>query len=130
VHPEDQYALRVLKAGAAGYLNKESAVEELVIAVKRVLAGGRYVSVALGEAMAISVNASTDRPSHENLSDREFEVLRLIASGKTVGEISSKLSLSVKTISTYRTRALAKMKLKTNADLMRYAVDHHLTDTG
>lgn len=129
VHPEEQYALRVLKAGAAGYLNKESAVEELVAAVKRVLAGGRYVSAALGEALATSVNASADRAAHENLSDREFEVLRLIASGKTVSEISVQLSLSVKTISTYRTRALAKMKMKTNAELMRYAVDHHLTDT-
>ena len=128
VHPEDQYAVRVIKAGAAGYLNKDSAVEELVAAVKRAVEGGKYVSSSVGEALAASVNAPNGRPLHEGLSDREFEVLRLIASGKTVGEIATQLSLSVKTISTYRGRMLAKMKLKTNAELMRYAIEHGLTD--
>ena len=103
-------------------------MEELVGAVTKVLAGGRYVSRAVGEALATSVHAPDDRAAHETLSDREFEVLRLLAAGKTVSEIAVALSLSVKTISTYRTRTLAKLKMKTNAELMRYALEHDLTD--
>src|SRR5207247_10234941 len=109
MHPEDQFAVRVLKTGAAGYMTKESAPEELVGAIKRVLAGGRYVSTALAEKMASYLAIDTPKPPHERLSDREFVVLRMIASGKTVSQVADELSLSVKTVSTYRTRILEKM---------------------
>src|SRR6266699_3212639 len=104
MHPEDQFAMRVLKSGASGYMTKESAPEELVRAVKKVLGGGRYVSAALAEKMASYLAIDTPNAPHERLSDREFVVLRMIASGKTVSQIAAELSLSVKTISTYRTR--------------------------
>ena len=126
MHPEEQFAVRALKAGAAGYLTKESAPEELVTALRKVLRGGKYVSPALAEKLAFALATASDRPPHETLSDREYEVLRLIASGKTVSEIAEQLSLSVKTISTYRTRVLEKMNLKNNAELMQYAVTHRL----
>jgi DNA-binding NarL/FixJ family response regulator len=127
-HPEEDYALRVLKAGAAGFLNKDAAVEELLAAIRKVVAGGKYVSPSVGETLAESVETLAPHPRHEDLSDREFEVFRLLASGKAVSEIAAQLSLSVKTISTYRTRLLQKLHVKGNAELIRYAVQHRLTD--
>ena len=127
MHPENQFAVRVLKCGASGYMTKESAPDELVGAVKKVLAGGRYVSNALAEDLAASLSASQKAPQ-EKLSDREFQVLRLIASGKMVTDIAHELSLSVKTISTYRSRILDKMGMKNNAELMHYAIQHRLVE--
>jgi len=126
MHPENQFAVRVLKRGASGYMTKESAPEELVGAIKKVLAGGRYVSPSLAEKLATSLSGEPHQAPQDLLSDREFQVLRLIASGKTVSEISIELSLSVKTISTYRSRVLEKMGLRNNAELMRYAMEHEL----
>ncbi len=126
MHPEDQYAIRMFKAGADGYLTKASAPEELVHAVKKLLAGGHYVSASLGEKLVQSVKQGTEKPPHELLSDREFEVLCLIGSGKTVSEIAEVMHLSVTTISTYRARILAKMRMKTNAELTRYVIQHGL----
>ena len=128
MHPENQFAVRVLKRGASGYMTKESAPEELVGAVKKVLAGGRYVSTSLAEKLATYLSSDTQKPPQELLSDREFQVLRLIASGKIVSEIAKELSLSVKTISTYRTRILEKMGLRNNAELMHYAMQHQLVE--
>ncbi len=128
MHPENQFAVRVLKRGAAGYMTKESAPEELVGAMKKVLAGGRYVSNSLAEKLATYLSSETSRPPQELLSDREFQVLRLLASGKIVSEIARELSLSVKTISTYRTRILEKMGLRNNAELMHYAIQHQLVE--
>ena len=126
VHPEDQYGVRVLKAGAAGYLTKDSAPDELVQAIRKVRRGGKYVSASLAEVLAFELETETDRPRHESLSDREYQVMTMIASGKTVGEIGEELSLSVKTISTYRARVLGKMKMRTNAELTRYAIQNQL----
>jgi DNA-binding NarL/FixJ family response regulator len=126
MHPENQFAVRVLKHGAAGYMTKESAPDELVGAIKKVLAGGRYVSASLAEKLATYVSTDSPKPPQELLSDREFQVLRLIASGKLVSEIAKELSLSVKTISTYRTRILEKMGMRNNAELMHYAMQHDL----
>ena len=128
VHPEDQYAVRTLKAGAAGYLTKETAPDKLVEAVNKAVIGGQYISVALGERLADDVRKGRDGLPHETLSDREYEVMCMMASGKLVSEIADELSLSVKTVSTYRTRALEKMGIKSNAALMRYAIDHKLVD--
>ena len=128
MHPENQYAKRVLRAGAAGYMNKETAPKELVKAVRRVLAGGRYVSAGLAEKLASDLSADAARLPHERLSDREFEVLRMIASGKTISQIAAELHLSVTTVSTYRTRILEKMDMANNADLMRYALHNRLID--
>ena len=126
MHPEDQYGKRVLKAGASGYMNKESAPEELIKAVRKLLSGGRYVSPTLAETLAVDLGRDDGTPAHERLSDREFEVLRKMASGKTVGQIAQELHLSVPTVSTYRARILEKMGMSTNAELIRYAVSHHL----
>ena len=128
MHLEDQFAVRVLKSGASGYMTKESAPEELVGAVKKVLAGGRYVSPALAEKMASYLAIDTPNPPHERLSDREFVVLRMIASGKTVSRIAVELSLSVKTVSTYRTRILEKMGMMSNAELTHYAIKNQLVE--
>jgi len=128
MHPEDQFAVRLLKAGASGYMNKESAPEELVGAVKKLLSGGRYVSPALAEKMASYLALDVQTTPHERLSDREFLVLRLIASGKPVGAIARELSLSVKTISTYRTRILEKTGMTNNAELTHYALQNHLVE--
>ncbi|HZW80202.1 MAG TPA: response regulator transcription factor [Candidatus Deferrimicrobiaceae bacterium] len=128
MHPEDQYGKRVLKAGASGYMRKESAPDELIKAIRKVLAGGRYVSPALAEKLAVDLSDDAGRPAHETLSDREFEVLRMIASGKTVGHIAEELHLSVTTVSTYRARILEKMDLTTTAELMHYALRNHLVD--
>jgi two-component system, NarL family, invasion response regulator UvrY len=127
MHPENQFAVRVLKSGASGYMTKESAPEELVGAVRKVLAGGRYVSNALAESLAASLSVN-QKPPQEKLSDREFQVLRLIASGKMITDIGRELSLSVKTISTYRSRILEKMAMKNNAELMHYAIQHKLVE--
>ncbi|MEA4909245.1 MAG: response regulator transcription factor [Chloroflexi bacterium] len=126
MHPEDQFALRVLKAGAAGYMNKQSAPEELVEAIHKIHRGGRYISQSLAEKMAMGLNRNDDRPVHELLSDREYQVMQLIASGKTISEIAEILSLSVKTVSTYRARILSKMNMKNNAELTYYAVSNKL----
>ena len=128
VHSEEQYGVRVLKAGAAGYLNKESAPEQLVKAIRKVYRGGKYVSESLAEKLVIELGSDSDQPPHESLSDREYEVMRLIASGKAVGEIAGLLSLSVKTVSTYRARLLRKMNLKNNAELTFYVIQNQLLD--
>ena len=128
IHPENQFAVRVLKLGAAGYMTKDSAAEELVEAVKKVLAGGRYVSRSLAETLATNLSSDPVRPPQELLSEREFQVLRLIASGRIASEIAGELALSVKTISTYRSRILEKMGLRNNAELMHYAMEHQLVE--
>jgi two-component system, NarL family, invasion response regulator UvrY len=128
MHPEDQYAVRALKAGASGYLTKESAPELLVDAVRRAAAGGRYVSPSLAEKLALHLDQVREREPHESLSDREFQVFRRLAAGRTVSQIAEELSLSVKTVSTYRTRILEKMGLATNAELMQYAFRQKLVD--
>ena len=126
MHPEDQFAVRMLKIGASGYMTKESAPNELVGAVKKVIAGGRYVSPALAEKMASYLAIDVQTPPHERLSDREFLVLRLIASGKTPTNIARELGLSVKTISTYRMRILEKMSMSNNAEITTYAIQNQL----
>jgi len=126
VHPEEQYGIRVLKAGAAGFMNKESAPEELVTAIRKVIRGGKYLTPTLAERLAFRVADGSEAHPHEKLSDRELQVLCLIASGKTVTEIAGDLSLSVKTISTYRARILEKMSMKSSAELTRYALQNHL----
>lgn len=126
MHPEDQFGLRVLKAGAAGYLTKDAAPEELVNAIRKVCRGGKYVSPQLAEQLADHLGPDERKPPHEALSDREYQVLCLIAAGKRVGDIAQELALSVKTISTYRGRILQKMKLKTNAEMTRYALERGL----
>lgn len=128
MYPEEQYARRALKSGAAGYLTKDSIPEELKEAVRRILAGGRYVSATLAEKLAFDLGRGADTPAHELLSDREFQVLRMIASGKTVKQIADEISLSVKTVSTYRARILEKTGMKTTAELIRYAFQAQLVD--
>jgi two-component system, NarL family, invasion response regulator UvrY len=126
MHPEDQYAVRVLKAGASGYLTKESAPEELVKAIRKIMAGGRYVSQSLAERLAVGLHADGDHPTHERLSDREYQVMCLLASGKCVSDVADQLALSVKTVSTYRRRLLEKLQMKNNAELTRYAIEQQL----
>lgn len=127
IHSEEQYAVRVLKSGGAGFMNKEAAPEELVKAIRKVVAGGKYVSPPLAEKLAFDLEGR-EKPLHENLSNREFQVMCMIASGMTVKEIAKKLFLSVKTVSTYRARILKKMKMKTNAEFTYYAVKNSLVD--
>ena len=124
--PEDQYGVSVLKAGAAGYLPKETAPEELVTAVRKVLRGGKYISPNLAEHLAFDLGPGIEKPLHETLSDREYQVMRILTSGKTNREVANLLSISAKTVSTYRSRILEKMKLRTNAELMNYAFRHKL----
>lgn len=126
IYPEEQYAIRVLKAGAAGYLNKDMAPDELVNAVHRVLTGRKYITPSVAEKLASTFDYSSGKASHEHLSDREFEVLKMLAAGKSVSEIGNTLHLSVTTISTYRARIMAKMNMKTNADLTQYAMENKL----
>jgi two-component system invasion response regulator UvrY len=128
MHREDQYAIRSLKAGAAGYLTKQSAPNELVVAIRQVAAGQKYVSAALAQELASQVGDSHDAAPHEALSDREYQTLTMIASGKTVSAIAEELSLSVKTISEYRSRLLVKMKLKNSAELTHYAIKNGLIE--
>jgi len=125
-YPEEQYAIRMLKAGARGYLTKESAPQHLIAAIRKVMRGGCYVSPSLAEVLALSLTGEPGRPPHEQLSDREYQVLCLIASGKTVSEIAAELALSVKTISTYRARVLEKTRMKSNAELTHYAISNKL----
>lgn len=127
-HAEDQFAIRALRAGARGYVTKQSALEELVTAVRKLLAGAPYVSAALAEHLAAVVTQAPERPPHEALSDREMQVFRMLAAGKSVKEIGAELALSDKTISTYRARVLDKMKMRSNAELMRYALRAGLVD--
>ena len=128
IHPEEQYALRALRAGASGYLTKESAPDELVVAIRKVSSGGKYVSASLAEKLAFELEVGREQALHETLSDREYQVLCMIASGKTIMEIAQELSLSEKTISTYRSRILEKMKMKNNAELTHYAIKNQLVD--
>ena len=128
VYPEEQYAVRALRAGASGYLTKESAPEDLIAAIRKVAQGGKFVSDSLAEKLAFDLSPDVERPIHERLSDREYQVILMIAAGKTVKEIANELSLSVKTISTNRTRALDKMGMKNNADIARYAAKNGLID--
>lgn len=126
VYSEDQYALRALRAGAAGFLTKESAPENLIDALRKVAAGGKYLTAEVAEKLASFVASEHTGAPHEALSNREFQILTMIASGKTVSEIARELALSVKTISTHRTRILAKMNMRTNAELTHYAVKNKL----
>jgi DNA-binding NarL/FixJ family response regulator len=128
MHPEDRFAIRVLKAGASGYITKESAGEDLVKAIRKVYNGGKYVSESLAEILAFELQGGIERPIHEILSDREFQVLQMIASGKTLAEISDTLSLAVTTVSTYRARILEKLNLHSNAELIHYALTNKLLE--
>lgn len=128
MHSEDQYARRAFRAGAAGYITKDSSREELVKAVNKVIDGGKYVNSTTAERLALDLERDAQFPLHHALSDREFEVLRLLASGKTVGEIAGMLDLSDKTVSTYRARILEKMGMKTNAEIIHYAIRNNLVD--
>ncbi len=126
MHTEDQFAVRALRNGAAGYLTKETASQELLMAVQKVLDGGKYIRPSLAEKLVSHLGLDSTKSPHETLSDREFQVLRLIASGRTSKEIASELCLSIKTISTYRSRILDKMQMRNNSELMRYAMQNHL----
>ena len=128
MHSEEQYAVRALKAGASGYLTKESAADQLVAAIRRIAAGGAFVTPETAQRLALDVNAAGAAAPHTLLSDREFQVLRLIADGKSVSEIAKQLTLSVKTISTHKTRIMRKMRLANQAELIRYAIEHELLD--
>lgn len=128
MYPEEQYAVRVLKSGASGYLTKESAPVELVKAIRQISLGKKYISPSLAEKLAVDLEISPDRPPYETLSDREYQVMCMIASGKTLKEIADTLSLSIKTISTYRSRILEKMNMKTNAELTHYAIKNRLVE--
>ncbi|MFA4917643.1 MAG: response regulator transcription factor [Thermodesulfovibrionales bacterium] len=128
MYPEEQYAVRVIKAGASGYLTKESASEELISAIRRISGGRKYITSSIAERLADDVEPTAEKPLHDTLSDREFEVYRMIVAGKTTTQIAEELFLSVKTISTYRSRILEKMKMKTNAELIHYAIKHNMFD--
>lgn len=126
MYPEEQYAIRALRSGASGYLTKESAPDELIAAIRKVSAGGKYISSSLAEKLAHKLGNYTDTPLHEQLSDREYQILIMLASGKSLTEIADELALSVKTISTYRARLLSKMNMKGNAEVTRYAIENKL----
>jgi two-component system, NarL family, invasion response regulator UvrY len=126
MHPEEEIAIRALKTGASGYLNKDSVPGELITAIRKVAAGGKYISSNLAESILLSLQKDNEKPPHEELSEREFQVLCLLASGHSLSKIAEELSLSVKTISTYRSRILDKMDLKTNVDLTHYAIKNKL----
>jgi DNA-binding NarL/FixJ family response regulator len=128
MHPEEHYAIRALKAGASGYLNKQSAPEQLVTAIRQVASGKKYVSPSLAEELANAISEDSEKAPHERLSDREYQTLVLIASGKTLSQIAEELKLSVKTVSVYRARLLEKMKLKNNAELTHYGLKHGLAE--
>ena len=128
IYPESNYAMRILRIGASGYLTKESAPQELITAIRKVYSGGKYISPSLAEKIAFALDTDIDKLPHERLSDREYQVLCAIASGRTVSEIAESINLSVKTVSTYRARILEKMDMKTNADLTHYAVQNRLVE--
>lgn len=126
MHPEDQYAIRVLRAGAAGYLTKDSAPDQLVEAIRKVFQRGKYITPSIAEKLAYDLERDDQGLPHEKLSDREYQVLCMIASGKSLSQIAEEISLSIKTISTYRARILAKMKMNNNAELIHYAIEKQL----
>jgi len=126
MHPEEEIAIRALKTGASGYLNKDSVPGELIRAIRKVAAGGKYITSNLAETILLNMQKESDKPLHEDLSEREFQVLCLLASGHSLSKIAKELSLSIKTISTYRSRILEKMSLKTNVDLTHYAIKNKL----
>jgi len=128
MHPEDQFAVRAIKAGASGYLTKTNACEEVVRAIRKILTGKKYVSASLAEMLANALDSDSERAPHESLSDREFQVMCKIASGKTVSQIAAEITLSVKTVSTYRARVLEKMHMRNNAELTRYAIQKNLVN--
>ncbi len=128
VHPEEQYAVRALRAGASGYLTKESAPDELISAIRKISKGGKYVTTSLAEKLAYELEVHVDKPSHEKLSDREFQVMCMFAAGKKLKTIAEELSLSIQTISTYRIRILEKMKMNSLAEIILYAVKHGLIE--
>jgi len=128
IYPEEEYAVRALKTGASGYLTKKSAPDELITAIRKLARGERYISNSLAEFLATHLTGETEKPRHESLSNREFQVMRMIASGKSLKEIAGDMSLSPKTISTFRTRILQKLDLKSNAELIQYALKHELTE--
>jgi DNA-binding NarL/FixJ family response regulator len=128
MHPEDSIAISVLRAGAAGYINKECASEELTVAIRKAVSGGKYVSTSLAEKLALELEDGTRARPHESLSDREYRVMWMLASGKSITHIAEELFLSPNTISTYRIRILKKLKLEHNADLVRYAMKHRLME--
>jgi DNA-binding NarL/FixJ family response regulator len=128
MHPEEQYAVRVLKAGASGYLTKESAASELIHAIKKVASGGKYISASVAERLADAIEDDFSGPPHQTLSNREFQVMKMLAAGKTLKEIAEDLILSEKTITTYRARILEKMKLRNNVELSHYAIRHKLLE--
>jgi two-component system invasion response regulator UvrY len=128
MHPEEQYAMRALKAGAASYMEKASAPEELVSAIRKVARGGRYIGAGLAERLASSLDKGGEKPGHENLSDREYQVLCMLAAGKAAKEIAGELCLGSSTIGTYRSRIMTKLGLKNTADLVRYAVNNRLVE--
>lgn len=126
MHPEEQFAIRSLKAGALGYLTKDSAPAELVGAIKKVATGGRYISTTLGEKLASQLTDDSDKEPHETLADREYQIMQMIARGLSIQRIAKELFLSTSTIYTYRTRILRKLQIRSNAELIRYATDNHL----
>jgi two-component system, NarL family, invasion response regulator UvrY len=128
MHPEEQYAVRMLRAGAAGYLTKASAPQELISAIRKVSRGGKYITISLAEKLAFDLDAGADKPLHEKLSNREYQVMLMLASGTSVSEVAEELCLSAKTVSTYRTRIMEKMGMKKNAELTLYAVNNNLLD--
>lgn len=128
MHPEGVHATRVLKAGGSGYLNKESAAQELTVAIRKVAGGGKYLSPGLSERLALDLALESRKPLHESLSDNEYRIMWLLASGKSIGQIARDLTLSPSTVSTYRTRILKKLNLSSNAELVRYAVSHSLVE--
>ena len=127
-HPEDQMALRLLRAGASGYLTKDKAPDVLLTAIRKIVGGGKYISESLAEKVVVELGAEKAQALHETLSNREYQVMRMIASGKTMGDIGRELFISVRTVSTYRARILAKMQIKTNTDLIRYALQNKLIE--
>ncbi len=128
MYPEEHYAVRVLRGGASGYLTKSSAPDELISAIRKVASGRKYISSTLAERLTYELDRDADKPLHEILSDREYQVMHMLATGKSVKEIADELSLSVKTVSTYRTRILGKMNIKNNAEIVLYAVQNKLVD--
>jgi DNA-binding NarL/FixJ family response regulator len=128
MHPEEQYAVRALKSGASGYLTKESATDELITAIRKISQGRKYITSSLAERLAFGLETDAEKPPHETLSDREYQVLLMIASGKTITQIAKELFLSVKTVSSHRSHILEKMEMKTNAELTHYVIKHNLLD--
>ena len=128
MHPEEQFAVRALKAGASGYLNKQSAPEQLVTAIRQVAIGKKYVSAAVAQQLANAISDDSDKPPHERITDREYQVLSLIASGKSLTQVAETLNLGVATVSTYRARLLEKMGLRSTAELIRYGLEHGLVE--